>query len=822
MPDRDRPLVSRRLVRALVAGAILGLSTLSVAAAPVAAADGLTMEARALLSGHTRLGTWMAIAVHLKNDGPPIAGEIAVNGGNQGRTRFGTAVNLPTQSDQTVRLYVQPPAFGQSVEVSLVDGTTVIATAKAAFTLHDPTQLIVGIVAERPGGIVGSVDLLPNANNIAPLTIPLTPEDLPDRLEAMGTIDRLIWQDTDSSRLTSDQLAALKGWVAGGGRLVIVGGTAGPTSLSAFPDSLLPYRPVATTDVAPSSLVALTGDIPAGATDLPALAGSLTGGRVLASVGDQAVAADRSYGLGSVTIIGFDPTTKWIADTTAAEGLWRRLLPARGSGGPTLTDDSQIVQATSQLPALALPPIGSLALLLGAYIVLIGPINYIVLRRLDRREWAWVTMPVLIATFAAGAYGFGSALRGSDVIINEVAIVRGAPGTTEGSAQVYLGVFSPARGTYQLRIPGGALLSSPLSGEPFNGDGTSAALDVLEGDPARVRGLDVGFGSLRTVRAETAAPVPLVQTDLRMEDGRLKGTVKNASSEVLQNPAVVLGGTVAVLGDLAPGQQLSVDTEVQPFQMGQQLSDKVVGPIFFGNTGQLGDDAARRFARHTIVDQLTYDPNFGASGQLPADGPVILAWADHDLLSVEIDGQTPRRLGNVLYYLPAALTVQGNTTFRNDLMRSTVVKSDAAFFTKDPYSINFGRGSATMSFRPVALKGTIATTDLALGLNFAGDPSAPPDPTPLKPLAAIPQPCSDPSSQVCAGVSDGLPEVELYDLAAATWRRFPHFGSASRYSIAEAAKYVDPATGSVLVRFVNDRVDNIGFMLDISLTGIVK
>ena len=58
--------------------------------------------------------------------------------------------------------------------------------------------------------------------------------------------------------------------------------------------------------------------------------------------------------------------------------------------------------------------------------------NYLVLRWLDRREWAWVTIPTLIAVFTVGAFGFGNALRGSDVILHEIAIVRGAPGTDRG------------------------------------------------------------------------------------------------------------------------------------------------------------------------------------------------------------------------------------------------------------------------------------------------------------------------------------------------------------------------------------------------------
>ena len=201
------------------------------------------------------------------------------------------------------------------------------------------------------------------------------------------------------------------------------------------------------------------------------------------------------------------------------------------SRSPTTTCWSN---AVSQLPTLALPPIGGLLALLVAYILLIGPINYLVLQRLDRREWAWVTMPILIVVFAVGAYGFGAALRGSDVIVNEIAIVRGAPGATEGSAQVYLGVFSPTRSTYQVSVPGGALLSSPINGDMFGGIGTTSVLDVLQGDPARVRDLAVGFGSLRTIRAETAVAVPLIEADLRLEDGRLKGTVKNASSQRLE------------------------------------------------------------------------------------------------------------------------------------------------------------------------------------------------------------------------------------------------------------------------------------------------
>ncbi len=812
----------RRPIRSLLAAATLVIAA-GLFPAPTLAAGGLTMEAQALLDGHARVGSWMAIAVHMKNDGPAVAGELRMSGGAQGRTRFGQVVDLPTQSDKTFLLYAQPPAFGRELEVALVDGNEVLAKTKVAFKIHDGTQLIVGVVAERPGDIVGGIDLLPNQNQLAPVIVPLDPEDLPERVEAWGGLDRLVWQDQDSNRLTTAQLTSLRGWVASGGQFVIVGGTAGPNSLSAFPDLLLPYRPTATIDVPPASLTGLLGSAPAGTADLPALGGELLGGRPLVTTGGRVVAAERGYGNGAVTVVGFDPTTKWIADGAAGESLWRRLLPARSSVGPVIGDDSQLVGAVSQLPSLALPPIGGLIGLLAAYILLVGPINYIVLRRKDRRDWAWITMPALIGVFAVGAYGYGAFLRGSEVLVNEVAVVRGAPGATDGMAQVYIGVFSPSRSTYQVQVPGGALLSAPISGDFFGGDGTASALDVLQGDPAKVRDLAVGFGSLRTIRAETAVTVPLIQADLRMVDGRLKGTVKNASSVALQKPVVVLGGTVADLKDLGPGAEASVDVGMAPIPFGQPLSDKVVGPMFFGDTGQMTSDMTDAYIRHTIIDQLTFDPNWGSVGSLQTDGAVILAWGSGSLLPVDVVGQKPRATGNILYYMPADIAVSGKTTFRGDLLRSSTIDASAAFFGKDPFNINFGKGSATLAYRPISFTGTFTPTELAVGMNFGGDmPIVNPVKT-LEPLPSIPEACADPPKPDCVVPGfDGLPEVELLDLTNGEWVRLPHLAGGARYAVAEPTRYVDPTSGSVLVRFVNDRSDGVSFSFDLSMTGTVR
>ena len=165
-----------------------------------------------------------------------------------------------------------------------------------------------------------------------------------------------------------------------------------------------------------------------------------------------------------------------------------------------------MVQAVASLPSLALPPIGGLIMLLFGYILLIGPINYLVLRRLDRRDWAWLTMPVLIVVFAVGAYAFGSALRG---VVSDQRRCRGRArrrptsrrglriGSTSGSSRA-------GPGRLPVRVPGRGALSAPGQHEVNGGpDAGAGALDLLQGDPARVRDMAIGFGSLRTLLAET-------------------------------------------------------------------------------------------------------------------------------------------------------------------------------------------------------------------------------------------------------------------------------------------------------------------------------
>jgi hypothetical protein len=826
-----RASAPRHRARSLTFRLLSFVGVLALIAGPLAlsgvAAGPLTMDARMLLQGHARAGGWAAIQVDLKNDGPPVTGELRVAGGSQNNARYAVSVSLPTGSHQVYVLHIQPPLFGHSVKVDLVQDERVVTSATVAYIVHDANQLIVGVLAERPAAIVSQIHLPAGATGAAAVIVPLTVADLPERAEGWSVIDRLVWQDVDSNQLTPAQLDALRRWIAAGGRLVIVGGSAGIGTLSAFPDALLPYRPTATLDLDPVELVSLTGPLPDAAATLPAMGGALSHGRALASSGDRTVAAEMAYGSGRVTLLGFDPTTKWLAESKAIDALWRTVLPDRIGDPGLLIDDSQLVQAVYQLPALQLPPTSGLLVIIVAYILIIGPINYLVLKRLDRRELAWVTMPILVITFAVAAFGYGSFLRGTDVVVNEVAIVHGAPDATEASAQVYFGIFSPSRATYQVDVPQGALLAAPINGDPF-GQGVSTTLDILQGtgteQPSAVRNLSVSSGSLRVVRAQLPVEAPRMKASLTMVKGVLTGTFENASEVPLEGVAVVLGSAVQVLGNVAPHATMNVNLPIRDNPFGSSLADQVVGQSFDTSS----EAGVRRATRYSMVNQLGFDPTGQFAGSLPADQAVILAFGNTEILQLKVGDQEPRRNANVLYYVPVAIGIKGPVTFGSDLLRTSVIDSSAQVFSKDRFFLSMGAGNATLAYRPIPFDGQFTVSEIRFALS--------PDPSQslvgggkvVTPLTDVPPVCTDATNSVPAGCeatrADGLPEVEVFDrTGGGAWLRLPRLNLGASYTLANPTRFVDPATGQILVRFVNDNAQSgAGFGFQLALVGDVE
>jgi hypothetical protein len=182
------------------------------------------------------------------------------------------------------------------------------------------------------------------------------------------------------------------------------------------------------------------------------------------------------------------------------------------------------------------------------------------------------------------------------------------------------------------------------------------------------------------------------------------------------------------------------------------------------------------------------------------------------------------------------MRIRGHVEFQGDLIRTTTVEANAGMFNKDPMSINMGRGNLTMSFRPIGFNGTLTPTRVLLAPNFGGTfTDFGNGGQPVGPVAH--QPCRDdendspdcappPTPEPCDLTTkdcfrQGLPEVEVFDRRAGAWMRLATLDVGRTYELEHPERYVDPGSGTMLVRFVND-TEGASFQFDVRIEGDIS
>ena len=361
-------------------------------------------------------------------------------------------------------------------------------------------------------------------------------------------------------------------------------------------------------------------------------------------------------------------------------------------------------------------------------------------------------MPALIGVFAVGAYGYGAVLRGSDVLVNEVALVRGSPGATDGTAQVYIGVFSPSRGTYQVHVPGGALLSVADQrrllrrrrlgigarrppGRSGQGPRPRGRVRLAPDDPRRDRGRGAAHPGRPAARSTGACRGP-------------SRTPRRSSSR--SRPSCWAGPSRSS-SDLAAGAEATVDVAVgagpvrrAALRQGRRAALlRGHGPALGGHDGQVHPPHDHRPADvrpELRLDRARSRPTArsssrgapGACCRSTSSGQKPRGHGQHPLLPPgrrrdQRQDHVPRR--------PAAIQHH-----RRRVPRSSARTRSAS---------TSGRAAPPSPTGPSRSSGTFTPTELAMGMNFGGDmPIVAPAKT-IEPLPSIPVACADPPTPDC-------------------------------------------------------------------------
>ena len=225
-------------------------------------------------------------------------------------------------------------------------------------------------------------------------------------------------------------------WVATGGHLLIAGGGIAARLQSPFFTRLLPLQhgqPVADADIStsPNGGQAVTGHL----------------------------------GAGHVTALNYDPDME--PTGSAVTKFYAKLLTLEPSTPASVllhqNIDTAIMVRNLQPPNLLL-----IIIYLLVYLVTLVPVNYFVLKKIDKREMAWITTPIIVLIFTLGAYGIGYATKGHRLVLNQISVVEtnGAQHAAEAVSELL--IFSPSRTSYDLDLGDNGLFAGEIDRDENN------------------------------------------------------------------------------------------------------------------------------------------------------------------------------------------------------------------------------------------------------------------------------------------------------------------------------------------------------------------
>ncbi len=590
-------------------------------------------------------------------------------------------------------------------------------------------------------------------------------------------------------------------WVARGGMLVGLGRPGGGSALSALADLLpvTPGNPVTLASLASLGDLIATPITPTGQLLVP----SATlrdvpdfSARALAMQDGVPLVAMRDLGRGHVAYVGLSPAVAPLKGWDGTVPLFKRIIaehPVRFSANASRRVDYSPSLFLSygdlfDIPGLDLPSEGILGLFLLVYIIIIGPINFIVLRRMKRGELAWLTIPAVVLVFSLGAYVVGYGAKGGDLLAVRSNVIHTAPGVPRASVAHFFGIFSPQRGTYNMEVVSDSAISeiSP-SGYSSSSRPENPALVTGGGDtgPTRLSNVNVNTWSLRAFMAESALPAePPLEVNLHLGDDAIEGTVRNRSSVELQDVALVRGGETQLIGTLAPGQEAQVRLAISQQAMVPGSPERLMqtppgvdssGSSFYYDYDQRpSSDAQRRYNRQ--VQLLSAGLSDLLSNTAPADMSVIaLAWGPPAPGGFTIADRTPRSEELNLWTARVPVRADGDTQPK---IRAGAVPFSVYAPGNEPKWLDSGEGGkSSLSLSPYVdflVRLPVATRSNGLHLEYA------------------------------TAVSDNI-AVLAYNVRTGTWDRLGNLsttlGVSTSLGIPAAESYIGPG-GNVTFRFL--------------------
>lgn len=630
---------------------------LSFPAAYVSAAPELKVTVSAGIDGKVKYGRGAPVSIIIENNGSAFSGDLIVDVQHSYENGVGEVfpIDIGEGESKTIS-FVIPKMYDFNMynpnnkSIYLYEGGwkngKEIAHKGAqqinAAMYHDDTKLMVAFT-DNMDRLTSFKGIRTSTTNSTQLINATKISKFPDESVGWETSDIIIVDEYPIADLTKDEQEEMLQYVQSGG-MILFGGSDHIAAEAGVFAEFLPIEFNGKTSIEPQVFNEFTSTegfdqqitMNAGTLRPDAKAIFTSDGNVLV--------ASKEVGRGLVIQTAFSIGDEPLSKATGGSALWMKLLDAAKPsnsqmGGMNYYDNPleslrwTMGNSNELFPSFKVSAPVIIGIII-AYIVLIIPVLYFILKRKDKREHAWWIIPAIAVSLSIFIFAYGARERIGKAQIQQTAVME-ADQSGKLSGYFVESILTNKAGDFVFEAPKETVLSisSPVYYSSFFGvsamGGTPHKQAILERDATgqKMHVRDIGYWNVSTLYGQSSAEVDgNYSIDLTVANKQLTGTITNNFPFSLKDVAIWSGNKLIAVGDLGPGESKNINETLKTSTL---LPKRSIYSMYMGQQPANTDDL-KKMRKDSII---SYTGEFiNNQGSLPA----IIGYTDTQLVPVNL------------------------------------------------------------------------------------------------------------------------------------------------------------------------------------------
>ena len=472
-------------------------------------------------------------------------------------------------------------ALGGQVNQLLVkavrrDGTVLGSRRIGLDVNQSGAELLLGILSDNPEKLSYFNDVRLNDGLLHTRTVTLDSENLPKDETELDQLDVILVTDFDMSKVSEAEARCLRRWAENGGILIFGSGKSGAAALSPWFSELL-QQPLVPTRMLTTASSLLGTDAGQQRLSLWLSPVYLENGRELFSMDGLPLLTELSEGSGLIAAAAYDfcelqrfateHEDYAAAVLTAVLGQSRLASLSVSSAEQSLAQYESLEKLMNLSDLSKLPHVELYMLLLFAYVLLVGPLLYYLMRNRGALRLYRPSVLLLSVFFTLGIWVLGIPTRFNGTFLT-YAKLRDVSAESVDETD-YVNVRSSDADHCGLEIRPEYYVYPVQRGEGFAGDlqkladsqdtactdifydRESTRLDMRNEEP-----FTAGYFELHNKMPNSEG---CFTGTLTLDGEQLRGSIQNNTGETLTDAAILLYGRLCPIGSLAAGESVELD-----------------------------------------------------------------------------------------------------------------------------------------------------------------------------------------------------------------------------------------------------------------------